>query len=168
MRTLAKACGMTAVAGLLAAGAAMAADVSSLKDFVLNLKGRWGGVGTVKFLNGEELAVKCVATYFTNGEGTKLKQSFRCKSERFDIDFQGLGAVEGDTLAGTWKERKYEVEGEFVGTFADNTMEIRARSRFASALIQVSSAPCVQQVVIEPEDAERMGVASITGVMKKC
>jgi hypothetical protein len=143
-------------------------DWPNLSAFVLDLKGRWSGTGSVTYLDGRQVEAKCIATYFVRADGGELKQNLRCRNERFELDFTGRGTVDGNAFTGEWTENKYNVTGTFSGGFAGDSLAIEATSELASAIITVQSDACLQNVTIAPKEAEKLGVQTITGTMRKC
>lgn len=138
------------------------------EDYVLSLKGRWSGKGTVQMTDGSRVAAKCVATYFVKADGTEVKQNLRCKNDRFELNFSGHGFVDGNAISGTWTENKYNVKGTFGGNYDGGIMMLQAESRQTGAIITVKSDGCTQDVEISPTEADKLGVITILGVMRKC
>ncbi len=142
--------------------------LARFEDYVLSLKGRWSGQGVVQLLDGRQMQAKCVATYFVAADGREIKQNLRCRNDDFQLSFSGHGFVDGNSITGTWKENKYEISGTFGGSYQPGVMVMQAESRNTGAIITVTSSGCEQVVEIAPMDAQKMGVTTISGTMRKC
>ena len=78
--------------------------------------GRWAGQGMIRMANGQQEKMKCVATYFPSGGGTKLAMNVRCASSGLKIDVKGALQAFNDRILGTFEERNYENRGTVSGT----------------------------------------------------
>ena len=93
------------------AAVSQAGDVVQLKQF----HGWWIGRGRLGYKSGQIEKVKCRATYRRAKAADSMKQSFRCATASGAVDISSQIRLVGEKLVGSWKERKYEVEGQLEG-----------------------------------------------------
>jgi len=151
------------MAGLLLAAttAAVPASASPLVD----LPGRWTGLGSVTMSNGNSEQVKCVATYFVGGGGSSLQQNLRCASTSYKIDATATLKVNNGQVSGEWHEKIYSANGSVSGRITGNGFNLSIQGENFNAAMLVMTSTCKQSVSIAPRG---FSISKISMTLGKC
>lgn len=152
---------------LIALAAATPPALSSLgSTTVSGLSGRWAGAGSYTPARGEARPFKCVATYFTDGEASRLKQNLRCQSDSYKLDASTFLAFDGRVVTGRWEDKIHALNGSVRGKLTPDGFDIDLEGRFFRARMVVVSDGCSQSVTVTPERADY--VRELSAQMRKC
>jgi hypothetical protein len=160
----------TAVVGLAAgtmlasATAFGAATPSTSGKLVTSLIGRWAGPGEAQYKDGKREPFKCVAVYFADKAGERVKQTIHCTSSGLELSLESAWAVKDGSISGTWHETKYELKGTLLGSLDPEGYSLYAENEFANATISVRTSACQQDVVMKFSKQVDM----LTAKLKKC
>ena len=135
--------GAAAFAGALCATAAAA-------NPVLNLPGRWSGPGNIVMSDGSSERMRCVATYFVEGNGALVRQNLRCASQGYKIDAVTNLNVAGTQLSGAWEERTWATAGSIKGNILGDGFNLAIDGPGFTASMAVKTTNCNQSISITP------------------
>ncbi|MFV0367797.1 MAG: hypothetical protein ACK5KM_05005 [Hyphomicrobiaceae bacterium] len=102
-----------------------------------SFSGWWSGTGYLGFQGGERETVQCRATYREDKEAGSFAQSVRCATASGTVDIESTIIPDGDGLRGTWREKKYNVAGDFTGQFVPRGFRVVVQSEDISANMTV-------------------------------
>lgn len=131
-----------------------------------HLKGRWVGEGMAELVNGRQEPFKCVATYFQNDQGSELKHNLRCESPNVKMAVTALMQISGGTIAGTWQEKQFEIEGRVNGNVTPDGIRMVIGHQSREATMDLKATQCEQQFVVAPSSTEF--VRLVTGNLRRC
>ena len=117
---------------------------------VLNLPGRWSGPGNIQMANGESEQMRCIATYFVEGNGATLKQNLRCASQSYKIDAVTNLAVANGRVSGGWEERTWATTGSIKGDVQSDGFTLTINGPSFTAAMAVKIRNCNQSIRITP------------------
>ena len=146
----------------LATGSAETSETAS----VLNLAGRWAGVGTLVPASGPNEDFKCVITYFPSDDGSRVRQNLRCKGANHNFDAATHLQIAGGQVKGRWEDNVYSLTGTVDGTMTQGGFNVLLRGQFFAAKMTVVSSPCEQSIIIVPDKGSQM--KELAAVVKKC
>lgn len=156
-----------AVAGLTALGAYGTWATASAPDKFAGLAGRWAGQGTVVPASGQEEPFKCVVTYLADGDGSRLRQNLRCKSDNYKLDASTHLQLDGAMVTGRWQDNIYTgLSGTVSGTLTENGFDILLSGQFFQAKMAVASTRCEQEVRVVPDRADY--IRAVSASLRKC
>jgi hypothetical protein len=121
-----------------------------------NLRGSWGGSGTIRYADGKSEDIRCTA-YYTGG-GDKLRLAIRCRGDKAEVEIRGELTAQGEKLAGTWEERTFNAAGEASGRFAADKMTLSVTGGGFSGAMTVMTAGARQVVTISTEGIKMRSV----------
>ena len=153
-----------AAAAVLVSAAAFGAAPSSSGQLVTSMIGRWAGPGEAVYKDGKHEAFKCVAVYFADKAGEKVKQTIHCTSPGLELTLESAWAVKDGSISGTWHETKYELKGTLLGSLDQDGYSLYAENEFANATISVRTSTCQQDIVMKFSKQ----VDLLTARLKKC
>ncbi len=130
-----------AVAGVLAAGSAQAAD-----DAVATLLGSWGGSGRLHFTDGSSQSISCTAS--NTGGGDELRMAIQCKSESTPIHIRSKLRISGGRASGEWEERTYNASGSASGKAGGGNVSLGLSGGGFSGSMAVSYSKSHQSITI--------------------
>jgi hypothetical protein len=136
-----------------AALVAAAASASPVTD----LPGRWAGWGSVVLSSGQSEQVKCVATYFV--EGQSVRQNLRCASQSYKIDAIATLSVANGRVTGAWEERTWSVGGSVTGRVSERGFDLAINGPNFDAAMTVGGTNCKQSINIMPRGFEISKIA---------
>ena len=148
----------------LVACAVMAAGVA-LANPVTNLPGRWSGPGSIIMTNGETEQMRCVATYFVEGNGGAVKQNLRCAGQGYKIDAITSLTVANGRVSGGWEERTWDTKGSIKGDMQTDGFSLTIDGPGFVAAMAVKTSNCNQSINITPRGH---AVARISMNLGKC
>jgi hypothetical protein len=153
-----------ATGAILASATAFGAATPTSGELVTSLIGRWAGPGEAQYKDGKREAFKCVAVYFADKAGEKVKQTIHCTSTGLELTLESAWAVKEGSISGTWRETKYELKGTLLGSLDPDGYSLYAENEFANATISVRTSACQQDVVMKFSKQ----VDLLTAQLKKC
>lgn len=151
-------------AAMLAAGAVAAATVAAANP-VLNLPGRWSGPGNIVMSSGETEQMRCIATYFVEGNGATVKQNLRCAGQGYKIDAITNLKVANGRISGGWEERTWATTGSIKGDVQGDGFSLTIDGPGFTAAMAVKTSNCNQSINITPRGN---AVARISMNLGKC
>lgn len=95
---------------------AIAAD----KDPFANLRGNWGGSGTMVLKDGRKERLTCKARY--SGSSSQLRLQINCKSNDNKINMKARLSANGVRLLGVWEEETFKALGTISGKIGKNNI----------------------------------------------
>ena len=101
------------------------------KGNLLDLRGSWGGNGSVSYPSGRVENLTCASHY--TGEGANVSMALRCVSGPDSIHFRATLEVAGGRVAGTWEERTYNLEGQLTGTSGNGKATLRTPAEISES-----------------------------------
>ena len=133
------------------------------------LAGRWTGMGTVTWKNGQQRPYACVVTYYLTEGGAAVKQLLKCQdghgSGDVKLDLRTAMKVNGDQISGRWEDRLYSLEGDVTGKVTATGFEAHATHALFQAKLEIAmTTTCQQSVKIRPS----RDIEMITAELKKC
>ncbi len=134
---------------------------------VEHLPGRWSGWGKMTMAGGDIERVKCVATYFSEQGGSRLRHNLRCASSSYRIDAAAKLKLAGKSVSGNWEERTYSTGGEVSGKVVNDGFSVRIVGNAFQASMQVATSKCKQSMSITPQGGG-IGVQRIAVELAKC
>lgn len=137
----------------LMATASLAVGATPVGD----LSGRWAGWGSVTLSSGQSEQVKCVATYFVDGQS--VRQNLRCASQSYKIDAIATLSVANGRVTGAWEERTWSVGGSVTGKFNDKGFDLAINGPNFGAAMTVGGTNCKQSINIMPRGFEISKIA---------
>ena len=154
------------IVSLCAAAAILLTGIMPTAAAPINdLVGRWSGWGSIVMASGGSEQVKCIATYFVEGDGAQVRQNLRCASQSYKIDATTkLDHADGQ-LRGEWEEKTYAALGSVAGRFTDNGFNVSIKGSSFSAAMAVTTTSCKQSISITPTGFE---IARISIGLGKC
>jgi hypothetical protein len=132
---------------------------------VSNLPGRWSGPGNIMMSNGSSEQMRCVATYFVEGNGSSVKQNLRCASQGYKIDAVTSLSVAGNQVSGAWEERTWATTGSIKGNMLGDGFNLTIDGPGFTAAMAVKTTNCNQSISITPRDNT---VSRISMTLGKC
>jgi hypothetical protein len=113
---------MRTLAPLVAASVFLASPgYSQTVDPFTNLRGNWGGSGTMTLKDGEKERLVCDAQY--TGSATQLRLVIGCKSSFNEIRMNASLSANSGRLLGTWEESTYKAIGTISGIATENNIK---------------------------------------------
>ena len=88
---------------------AIAAD----DDPFAELRGNWGGSGTMALKDGSKERLSCKANY--SGSASQLRLQINCKSNSNTINMKARLSANGGRLLGVWEEETFKALGTIAG-----------------------------------------------------
>jgi hypothetical protein len=153
------------IAGLAVAAGLFATFQAATANPVLNLPGRWSGPGNIVMSSGETEQMRCIATYFVEGNGAAVRQNLRCASQGYKIDaVTNLKVAEG-RVSGEWEERTWSTTGSIKGEVQGEGFSLTISGPNFSAAMAVKTTNCNQSINITPRGN---AVAKISMNLGKC
>lgn len=150
-----------------AVAAVPAPSLSGLgSEAISGLAGRWSGAGSYTLPRGDQRPFKCVVTYFTDGEATRLKQNLRCQGADYKLDAMTMLQFRGGEVSGQWEDNVNSLRGSVRGKVTASGFDIDLSGRFFNANMVVVSDGCQQSVTVTPERADY--VRELSAKLKKC
>lgn len=148
-----------------AACAVAAAAHVAFANPVLNLPGRWSGPGNIQMTNGETEQMRCIATYFVEGNGSSVKQNLRCAGQGYKIDAVTNLTVANGRVSGGWEERTWATAGSIKGDVNNDGFNLTIDGPGFTAAMAVKTNNCNQSISITPRGN---AVARISMSLGKC
>lgn len=161
-----------AIAAIALAGIAGSSTAPSLavgtaaSDTITRMMGRWQGDAEVVPASGPTRNYKCVVTYRGDGDGTRVAQNLRCKSEDYKLEAATTLSIDGDRVTGRWEDRVNSLGGEVRGTVTSDGFDVHLGGRFFEAKMQVAGSGCTQQVRLKPVKADY--IKELSASLRKC
>lgn len=90
-------------------------------DLFVDLRGNWGGTGTMSLSGGRKERLICNAKY--SGTSSQLRLSINCKSSDNQINMNATLSANSGRLLGTWEEKTYKAIGTISGVATDNNIK---------------------------------------------
>ncbi len=146
-------------------GGAVALAQVAFANPVLNLPGRWSGPGNIHMTNGETEQMRCVATYFVEGNGSSVKQNLRCASQGYKIDAVTNLTVANGRVSGGWEERTWATTGSIKGDIQSDGFNLTIDGPGFTAAMALKTSNCSQSISITPRGN---AVAKISMNLGKC
>lgn len=146
----------------LATGAAQTNETTS----ILNLAGRWAGVGVLVPATGPNENFKCVITYFPSQDGSRVRQNLRCKGANHKFDAATYLQIADGQVKGSWEDNVYSLTGTVDGTITQAGFNVLLRGQFFVAKMTVVSSSCEQSITIVPDKGGQM--KELAALVKKC
>jgi len=109
-----------AVAGSLFLSLPAPADAQP-KDIFADIRGKWGGNGTLSLRDGTKERLTCSSQY--GGTATQLSLLISCRSDVNPITMNAKLSANGGNLLGTWEEKTYKAIGTISGIATDNQIK---------------------------------------------
>lgn len=132
---------------------------------VLNLPGRWSGPGSIHMSSGESEQMRCIATYFVEGNGATVKQNLRCAGQGYKIDAVTNLSVANGRVSGGWEERTWATTGSIKGDVLTDGFTLTIDGPGFTAAMAVKTTSCSQSINITPRGN---AVARISMTLGKC
>lgn len=132
---------------------------------VSNLPGRWSGPGNIVMSNGTSEQMRCIATYFVEGNGASVRQNLRCASQGYKIDAVTNLNVAGSHVSGAWEERTWATTGSIKGNVLGDGFNLTIDGPGFTAAMAVKTTNCNQSISITPRDNT---VSRISMTLGKC
>lgn len=132
---------------------------------VTDLPGRWSGPGTITLSNGSTEQMRCVATYFVEGNGSAFKQNLRCASQGYKIDSSANLTVANGRVSGAWEEKTWSNNGSITGSMNAGGFNLTIDGPGFTAAMAVATTNCKQSINITPRGYE---VTKISMNLGKC
>lgn len=88
------------------------------KDIFADIRGKWGGSGTMTLKDGEKQRLACTSQY--GGSATQLSLVINCKSSSNRIIMNASLSANAGKLLGTWEEKTYSAIGTISGIASKN------------------------------------------------
>ena len=130
------------------------------------LAGRWSGPGLMTLTSGTAEPFKCVMTNAPSADGSKMKQSLRCRGEQNAFDAVTFLEISDTTVTGRWQDNIYSLDGTVRGTTTAQGMTLMLEGQFFQAELIVVSSGCQQTVRVVPRDTSSM--KEIAADLRKC
>ena len=150
------------VVGVFAIGAMAAIALASP---VPDLPGRWAGFGDITMANGNSEQMRCIATYFVEGNGANVKQNLRCAGQGYKIDAVTSLIVANGRVSGGWEERTWDTKGSIQGDVQTDGFNLTIDGPGFTASMAVKTTNCNQSINITPRGN---AVAKISMTLGKC
>lgn len=154
----------TSAALAAAAGVALVAGMA-VANPVPNLPGRWSGPGNIVLSNGSSEEMRCIATYFVEGNGAALRQNLRCASQGYKIDAVTNLAMGDGRVSGDWEERTWGTTGTIKGNIIADGFNLMIEGPGFIAAMALKTTNCNQTISITPRANE---VTRISMNLGKC
>lgn len=94
---------------------------SETNDLFTDLRGNWGGGGTMTLKDGKKQRLVCDAKY--TGSASQLRLVINCKSSSNQIRMNASLSANSGRLLGTWEEKTYKALGTISGVATDNRIK---------------------------------------------
>jgi hypothetical protein len=133
---------------------------------ILPLAGRWAGGGTMIPASGPSERFRCVVTYLPNENGSRLRQTLRCKSASYQFDGATHLQITAGKVTGRWQDNVNSLDGTVSGTVTPDGFRIFLSGKFFDAKMTVVSSPCQQSVTIVPK--EGTPIKKLSAILRKC
>ncbi|MGE0629515.1 MAG: hypothetical protein AB7O43_17025 [Hyphomicrobiaceae bacterium] len=161
-RVLASVAAATVIVAIAAGTVTASAPTSPLAQ----LAGRWAGPGVVVPYSGRSENFKCVVTYFSGSDGTKVRQNLRCRNENYRLDAATHLVILGSEVRGHWRENTHSLEGTVAGIVTADGFDVVLAGRFFQARMAVAGVDCQQSVKVVPARADQF--REIVASLKRC
>ena len=158
-------CSMKKLVAVVATASTVLLAQSAAANPVLNLPGRWAGPGSIVMTNGEIEQMRCVATYFVEGNGANVKQNLRCAGQGYKIDAVTSLVVTNGRVTGGWEERTWATTGSIKGDVQNDGFTLTIDGPGFTAAMAVKTNNCNQSISITPRGN---AVAKISMTLGKC
>ena len=158
-------CSMKKLVSVVATAATVVLAHTAAANPVLNLPGRWSGPGNIVMTNGETEQMRCVATYFVEGNGANVKQNLRCAGQGYKIDAVTSLIVANGRVSGGWEERTWDTKGSVQGDVQTDGFNLTIDGPGFTAAMAVKTTNCNQSISITPRGN---AVAKISMTLGKC
>lgn len=142
-----------------------AVATSAMANPVTNLPGRWSGPGNIIMSNGTSEQMRCIATYFVDGNGSSVRQNLRCASQGYKIDAVTSLNVAGNQVSGAWEERTWATTGSIKGSILGDGFNLTIDGPGFTAAMALKTTSCNQSISITPRDNT---VSRISMTLGKC
>lgn len=90
-------------------------------DLFVDLRGNWGGGGTMTLKDGEKQRLICDAQY--TGTASQLRLGINCKSSSNQVNMKASLSSNSGRLLGTWEESTYKAIGTISGIASENRIK---------------------------------------------
>lgn len=130
------------------------------------LSGEWSGWGWIETATGDRERIRCQITYKLSAANRNISQVLRCASANYNID--GSTDLKNDKgrIAGKWREKTYNAEGEVTGQVTSNYMSLALTSTTQTISVSVTTpSKCRQALSIKPDNSD---IKKITVNFKRC
>ena len=133
---------------------------------IAGLAGRWAGDGSYTLAQGPSRPFKCVVTYFTDGDTTRIRQNLRCQGGDYKLDAATDLQFRGNDVSGQWEDKVNALNGTVRGRVTADGFDVDLSGRFFSANMVVVSDGCQQSVTVTPERTTY--VREVSAQLRKC
>jgi len=91
------------------------------KDLFTEIRGKWGGNGTLTLRDGTKERLACSSQY--GGSATQLSLIISCRSKVNPITMNAKLSANSGKLLGTWEEKTYKAIGTISGVATENKIK---------------------------------------------
>lgn len=133
---------------------------------IAHLTGYWSGEASVTPASGPDKQFKCVVTYRATDDGSRVKQTLRCKNADSKLEAATHLQINGNEVTGEWEDRINELGGEVSGIVTPGGFDVNLGGRFFQAKLQVEGSRCEQQVRLTPARADV--IKELSARLKRC
>ena len=121
------------------------ASLAQAPDPFTDLRGSWGGNGTMTMTDGAKERLACSANY--SGSSSQLRLSIKCKNNKRNIDMNGQLSANSGKLLGTWEEKSFKAIGSISGIVDGNKIKFYIGGNVIGSML-VTYSKTSQNVVI--------------------
>lgn len=130
----------------------------AIQELFVSLAGFWAGRGHIQYEGYPSEALLCKAYYTTKNQLDHLNIVLRCASSSNKIELRAQLTAQGDTLAGVWEERTFNVNGNVTGVIQGRQISLSIEGGGFSATMSVEQDAANQTVAITTKGVAFNGV----------